>query len=90
MTNPPPTILAARKAGRRFLLTEIFAGGTFAAIAETRNGLEAARNRAHARAAHDVVARFVGRTTLTQEEREEILASLGKLKQRLQALGERF
>ncbi len=88
--SPADAILAARKAGRHFLLNELSAGQTFAAVAETRNGVEAARFRAHARTAYDTVLRFADRVSLTPEQRDEVLAGLNKLKQRLQAIGERF
>ncbi len=86
----PKSSRDTRKAGLGFLQAEISAGLTFAAITESKNGLEAARNRAHARAAYDAVVRFADRVSLTEEQRKEVLVPLNKLKQRLQALGEQF
>jgi hypothetical protein len=74
-------------AGLRFLMTEVSAGLKFAANAEGKSK-EAARMCAHARYAYDYVARFLTCTALTQKEREEILARLNELKQRLQAISE--
>ena len=78
------------RSGLHFLLTEVSVGLTLAAVAESKNGLEAARTRARVRAAYDCVVRFADRVSVTQKERKELLTALNKLKRRLQALGERF
>jgi hypothetical protein len=76
-------------AGLRFLMTEISGGLTSAAVAEDKSR-EAARMRVRARYSYDWVVRFFTCAALTQKEREQALAALDNLKQRLQALGERF
>ena len=76
-------------AGPRGVMAEISAGLTSAAVAEDKSR-EAARMRVRARYSYDCVVRFFTCAALTQKEREEALAALDQLRQRLQALGERF
>ena len=74
----------------KFILTELSAGMSFAAIALSREGEAQARNRARARAAYDSVLRFLDRVSMTREQLEEVHAQIGLLKQHLQTLGEEF
>jgi hypothetical protein len=76
-------------AGLHFITTELFAGLKFAAMAEGKSK-EAASLCAQARSAYDCVLRFFTCAALTQAERDEALARLAELRQRLNALAEPF
>ena len=74
----------------KFILTELSAGMTFAAIALVRKGEAQARNRARARTAYNSALHFLDRVTMTREQLDEVRARLALLKQRLRTLGEGF
>jgi hypothetical protein len=75
--------------GLHFITVELSAGLKFAVIAEQKSN-EAAQMCAQVRCAYDCVLRFFTCAALTQAEREEALARLAELRQRLKALAERF
>ena len=79
----------ADETGVEFLRTELRTGLTMAKIArETQSPNKADRNRANARKAYDTALRFFAKTSLTDEEAEELRGMITRLKSALTALGE--
>ena len=79
----------AGETGVEFLRTELRTGLTMAKIAreaQSRNKID--RNRANARKAYDTALHFIAKTSLMEEEAEEIRGMITKLKLALRELGE--
>jgi hypothetical protein len=74
-----------------FLQTEVTTGKVFASIAlQSKSREKMARNRSHARLAHDTALRFLDRIPLSSMELRDIQAGLAELKADLARLGEPF
>ena len=79
----------AGETGVEFLRTELRTGLTMARIAlEAQSRKKVDRNRANARKAYDTALRFIAKTTLKEEEADEIRGMITRLKLALADLGE--
>ena len=80
---------ASSGGGTEFIRAELLAGITRAHVAQnTSDESKRERNRHEARKAYDAILRFLPRTFLSQEEKEQIDSKLAELKSALRCLGE--
>ncbi len=82
-----------RRSGAEFIMADLDLAFTFLDIATTSQVADTAcRNQENARAAYDVVMRFLPRSiaALSEAERQGVQDKLADLKGRLQELGEEF
>jgi hypothetical protein len=82
-----------RRSGAEFIMADLDLAFTFLDIANTSRVAETAcRNQENARAAYDMVMRFLPKSiaALSVAERQTVQGKLADLKSRLQELGEEF